>query len=107
MADNEELDASPPQDISNVFVALDFLSCSLSYSAKYKHAWLKGKVIRSYILSARECTYACSRALSISLNHKEIAFIMAATGAILPKKMLMLLPNMIKRKNTVPCNISC
>ena len=38
VADNEELDPPPPQDILNVFVAADLLSSSLSDSAKYKHA---------------------------------------------------------------------
>ena len=35
MADNEELDPPPPQDIYNVFVAADLSSCSSSYSNKY------------------------------------------------------------------------
>ena len=52
MADNEELDPSPPQDISNVFTAADFLSHLSSDPAKYKRAWLKEKVIRYSILSS-------------------------------------------------------
>ena len=52
MSDNEELDPPPPQDISNVFAAADFSSGSPYDSAKYKRAWIKTKVIRSYILSA-------------------------------------------------------
>ena len=68
-----------------MFAAEDLSSCSSSDSAKYKCAWLKAKVIRSSILSAGEFTCACSRALSIALNHKEISSIMALTGAILPK----------------------
>ena len=36
MADNEELDPPPPQDISNVFAAVDMSSRSSSNSAKYK-----------------------------------------------------------------------
>ena len=76
MSDNEEIDPQPPQDIYNVFVATDFLSCSSSDSAKYKPAWIKAKVIRYYILSAGECPDACSRSLSIAPNHKEIAPIM-------------------------------
>ena len=52
MVDNEDLYISPPQDISNVFVAPDFLSCSSYYSVKYKRAWLKAEVILSSILSA-------------------------------------------------------
>ena len=35
MADNEDLDSPPPQDISNVFAAVDLSSCSSSDSAKY------------------------------------------------------------------------
>ena len=46
MDGNEELDPPPPQDISNVFAAADLSSCSSSDSAKYKHAWIKAKVIR-------------------------------------------------------------
>ena len=60
MADNEELDPPPPQDILNVFAAADFSSCSSSYSNKYKRAWLKEKVIRSSILSSGGCPYTIS-----------------------------------------------
>ena len=70
MADNEDLNPPPPQDIYNVFAAAYLLSHSSSYSAKYKRAWLKAKVIRSSILSAVECPDAYSRALSIATNHK-------------------------------------
>ena len=70
IADIEELDPPPPQNISNVFAAVDLSSRSSSDLAKYKRAWLKAKVIRSSILSAGECPGACSRALSISLKHK-------------------------------------
>ena len=52
MDDNEELYPPPPQDISNVFAAADLLSRSSYDSAKYKRAWIKAKVILSYILSA-------------------------------------------------------
>ena len=72
MADNEELYPPPPQDISNVFAAAEFSSHSSSNSAKYKCACLKAKVIRSSILSAGECPDACSRALSIALNHEKL-----------------------------------
>ena len=41
MADNEELDSTPLQDISNLFAAADLSYCSSSYSDKYKRAWLK------------------------------------------------------------------
>ena len=51
MADDEELYISSPQDISNVFAAADLSSHSSSDSDKYKCAWIKAKVIRSYILS--------------------------------------------------------
>ena len=86
MADIEELNPAPPQDILNVFVVEDFSSRSSCDSAKYKRAWLKAKVIRYSILSAGECPDSCSRELSIALNHKEIASIMAVTSANLPKK---------------------
>ena len=46
MADDEELDPPPPQDILNVFTVAYLSSFSSSDSAKYKHAWLKVKVIR-------------------------------------------------------------
>ena len=107
MAYNEHLDIPPPQYISNVFAASDFLYRSSSDSNKYKHAWLKAKVIRYSILSAGECPDACSRALSIAPNHKEIASIMAVIGAIFQKNMPMELPDMNKIKNIVPCNSSC
>ena len=55
MADNEELDPPPPQDISNVFAAAQFSSRSSSDSNKYKRACLKAKVIRYSTLSAGEC----------------------------------------------------
>ena len=70
MAYNEDLDLPSPQDISGVFAVADLSSCSSSDSAKYKCAWFKAKVIRSFILSAGECPYACCRLLSIALNHK-------------------------------------
>ena len=82
MSYNEELDPPPPQNISNVFSASDLSSKSSSDSAKDKSAWNKVKVIRSYILSAGESTDACSRELSIALNHEEISSIMVVTGAI-------------------------
>ena len=70
MADNEDLYTPPPQDISNVFAAADFSSHSSSDSDKYKRVWLKEKVICSSVLYSGECPDACSRELSIVLNHK-------------------------------------
>ena len=70
MDDNEDIDPPSPQDISNVFAASDLSSRSYSDSDEYKCAWLKAKVIRYSILSAGEFPDACSRALSIALNHK-------------------------------------
>ena len=70
MADNEELYHPPPQDIYHLFSVADLLSSSSLDSAKYKRAWLKAKVIRSFILYAGEFTDAFSRALSIALNDK-------------------------------------
>ena len=52
MAYNEDLDPPPPHDILNVFSLADLSSQSSSDSDKYKCAWYKAKVIRSYILSA-------------------------------------------------------
>ena len=77
-----------------MFAAADLLSCSSSYSAKYKHAWITAKMIRSFISYAGECPDTWSRALSIVLNHKEVASIMAVTGAIFPKQMPIQLPDM-------------
>ena len=68
-----------------MFVAADLSSCSSYDSDKYKREWLKIKVIRSSVLFSVECPDTCSRALYIALNHKEIAPIMAVTGAIFPK----------------------
>ena len=49
MADNEELDPPPLQDILNVFSTSDMSSRSSFDSAKYKYAWLKANVIRYFI----------------------------------------------------------
>ena len=86
MADNEELDPPPPQDILNVFTVADLSSRLSSDSAKYKRAWLKAKVIRSYILSTGGCPDACSRALSIAPNNQEIPPIMVCDRRHFPKK---------------------
>ena len=67
---NEYLDPPQPQDIFNVFSAVDLSSHSSSDSDKYKCAWHKARVIRSSILSAGESPDACSIALSVALNHK-------------------------------------
>ena len=84
MAGNEDIDTPPPQDISNVFAAADLSSQSSYNTVKYKRAWHRAKGIRSSILSSGESTDARSRALSIALNHREIASIMAVNGTILP-----------------------
>ena len=47
MADNEELDPPPPQDVSNLFEAVELSSRSSSDSDKYKSAWINAKVISS------------------------------------------------------------
>ena len=86
MSDNEEIYPPPPQDILNVFATAELSSCSSSDSDKYKRAWIKTKVIRCSILYARKFPETCSRELSIALNYKGIASIMAVTGAISPKK---------------------
>ena len=52
MADNEDIDTPPPQDISNVFAAADLFSQSSYDTIKYKHAWHRVKGIRSSILSS-------------------------------------------------------
>ena len=70
MSFNEDLDPPPPQDISNVFAASDLLSHSSSHSAKHKRACINAEVVRYSVLSSGECPDACSRALSIALNHK-------------------------------------
>ena len=85
MGYNEEIDNVLRQDISNVFAEAD-LSYQSSYdTVKYKHAWHRAKGIRSSILSSGESPDAHSRSLSIAMNHREIASIMAMTGTILPK----------------------
>ena len=106
MADNEELDTPPPQDISNLFAAEDLSSCSSSYSVKYKREWIKAKVIRSYILSSGKCPDACSKSLSIALNHKQIASIMAVTSAIFQNKKTNTITRHEQKKKNIPCNIS-
>ena len=52
LAYNEDLDPPPPHDILNVFAAADLSSQSSYDSVKYKRAWHRAKVIRSYILSS-------------------------------------------------------
>ena len=86
MACNEDIDTPTPQDISNVFAAADLLSQSSYDSVQYKCAWHRAKGIRSSILSSGESPDAQSRALSIALNNREIASIMAVTGTISPKR---------------------
>ena len=70
MAYNEDIDPSPPHDISNVFAAADLSSFSSYDSVKYKRAWHRKKLICSSILSSGEIPDARSRALLIALNHK-------------------------------------
>ena len=86
MGSNEDIDTPTPQDISNVFAALDLSSQSSYDTVKYKHAWHMAKGIRSSILFSGESSDAQSRALSIALNHGEIESIMAVTGTILSKR---------------------
>ena len=86
MGYNEDIDTPPPQDILNVFAAEDLLSQSSYDTVKYRRAWHREKGIISSILSSGESLDAQSRALSISLNHGEIASIMVVTGTILPKR---------------------
>ena len=49
---NEDIDPPLPQNISNMFAAVDLSYNSSSDSNKYKRTWLKAKVIRSSILSS-------------------------------------------------------
>ena len=70
MAFNTDLDPPSPQDISIFFATAKLSSHSSSDSAKYNRAWIKARVIRSSILSDGECADACSKAISIALNHK-------------------------------------
>ena len=83
MSSNEDIDPPPPQDISNVFAAADLSSQSSYDTVRYKRAWHRAKGIYYSILSSGESPDARSRALSIALNHRKIASIMAVTGTIL------------------------
>ena len=85
MAGNEYINTPPPQDISNVFAAADLSSQSSYDTVKYKRAWHRAKGISSSNLSSGKSTDAQSRALSIVLNHRGIASILAVTDTILPK----------------------
>ena len=85
MDGNEYIDTPPPQDISNVFAAADLSSQSSYDTVKYKRGWHRAKGIRSSILSSGESPDAQSRALSIAMNHREIASIMTVTSTILPE----------------------
>ena len=101
MADNEDLDSPPSHDLLNVFAAADLSSQSSYDSVKYKRAWHRAKGIRSSILSSGEFPGACSRALSIALNHKEISSIMAVTGTILPKQYANVITRHEQKKKTL------
>ena len=70
MGYNEDIDPPQPQDISIFFAAVDLSSQSSYDSVKYKCAWHRAKVISSSILSSGKIPDACSKALSIALNHK-------------------------------------
>ena len=83
MAYIEDLDPPPTHDISKIFAAADLSSQSSHDSVKYKRAWHRAKGIRSSILSSGESPDTRIRALSIALNHKEIASILAVTGTTL------------------------
>ena len=98
MAYNEDLDRPPPYDISNVFEAADLLSKSSYDSVMYKHAWHRAKGIRYSILSLGESPDVCSRALSIALNHREIASIIAVNGTILTKQYAIVITRHEQKK---------
>ena len=89
MGYNEDIDPPPPHDISNVFVAAYLLSQSSYDSVKYKSTWHRAKGIRSSILSSGKIPDACSRALSIALNHKEIVSIIAVNSKMFQNEMPM------------------
>ena len=105
MAGNEDIDTPSPQDILNVFADADLSSQSSYDTVKYKHAWYRANGISSSILSSGESPDARSRALSIALNHREIASIMAVTGTIFPKRYANVITRHEKKKNIVTCNI--
>ena len=69
-----------------MFAAADLSSQSSYYTVRYKRAWHRAKGIRSSILSYGGSPDAQSRALSIAMNHREIASIMTVTGTILTKR---------------------
>ena len=103
MAGNEDIYPPPPQYISNVFAAAELSSQSSYDTVKYKHAWHRAKGISSSILSHGESPDASSRALSIALNHGEIASIMEVTGTILPKRYANVITRHGQTKNIVTC----
>ena len=69
-----------------MFATADLLSQSSYDTVKYRRAWHRANGFSSSILSSGESPDARSRALSIALNHREIASNMAATGTILPRQ---------------------
>ena len=97
VADNEDIDLPPPQEVSNVFAATDLSSCSSYYSNKYICGCLKAKLIRSCILFDRECPDACSRALSIAPNHEKLHPLWPLPAPFCQNNMPMQLPDMNKR----------
>ena len=89
----------------NVFTASESLRLT-AHSAQYKKDWYKAKTIRASILSAGNTPDACSRVLSIALNHKEMNPIMKMTGSIMPRKYVCLIEHHEKKKRMIGDAIS-
>ena len=82
-----------------MFAAADLSSQSSYDTVKYKRAWHRAKGIRSSILSSGESPDARSIVLSIVLNHRDIASIMAVTSTILPKRYVTVITQQKQKKN--------
>ena len=72
--------------------------CDNIFSFVRKRAWHRAKGIRSSTLSSGESPDAQSRELSIALNHREIASILAVTGTINPPYHHLIVDHLIETK---------
>ena len=96
MAYNEDLDPPPPQDISNLFAAADLSSRSSSDSAKYKRAWLKAKLIHSYIYLLGDVQTHAVDNYPLQQIIKKLDPLWLVTGPFPQTNMPMQLPKMKK-----------
>ena len=66
--------------MQNLSLKIPIIAYHTSYNSydsnKYERTWIKAKIFCVCTLSTGECSDACSRALLVAHDHKEIARIM-------------------------------